>query len=111
MNLSLPQDVHVPLQMHYEHESTIASTIRILLNQAHQTGTDSEKQEVVAFLFLSLPRNGLGDVFIDLDADLRHSLLVESTNHQGFHLVQFQRAGTALDEANLVLSRSEEHDP
>ena len=64
----------------------------------------------MAFLFLSISRNGFDDTFGDLEDDFRRSLFTESTNSQRFHLVQFQRAGAAMNEANLVLSGLAESD-
>ena len=109
-NLLLPVADSGPFQMKSEYVPSIASALRVLLNDARMICSDSENQDAVAFLFLSTTQNGLGDTFGGLDADFRSSLFAESTNHQRFHLVQFQRAGTAMDEANLVLGGLAESD-
>ena len=109
-NLSLPSPGGGPFQMKSEYVSRITSSLRTLLDRARKIYLDSEKQDAVAFLFLSLTPSGLGNTFGDLDADFRRSLFIESTNRQQFHLVQFQRAGAAMDEANLVLSGLAEND-
>jgi hypothetical protein len=109
-NLSLPMADSGQFQIKSEYVSNIASTLRTLLNHARKVYSGSEKQDAVAFLFLSLAQGGLSDALGDLDADFRHSLFIASTNSQRFHLVQFQRAGAAMDEANLVLSGLAEDD-
>jgi hypothetical protein len=109
-NLLLPSADSGPFQMKSEYVPNIVSTLRTLLDQAHNIYSESEKQGTVAFLFLSLNQSGSGDAFGDLDADFRRSLLMESMNSRQFHLVQFQRAGAAMDEASLVLSGLAETD-
>jgi len=52
----------------------------------------------------------MGGGFDNLENDFRQSLSAASTNSQKFHLVQFQRSGAAMDEANLVLSGLAETD-
>jgi hypothetical protein len=59
---------------------------------------------------LSLSQSGSDDAYGDLADNFRSLLYTESTNGQRFHLVQFQRADAALDEANLVLSGLAESD-
>ena len=103
-NLSLPTPDSGPFQMKAEYVSSISPTLKTLLNHARKIYSDSEKKDTVAFLFLSLSHSGFGGAFGDLEGIFRRSLFIESTNHQQFHLVQFQRAGAAMDEANLVLS-------
>ena len=110
-NIVLPSADNGPFQMKSEYVPNIVSTLRSLLSQAYDIHINSEKQDTVAFLFLSLHQSMLGDAFGDLDADFRRSLWTESTNSRQFHLLQFQRAGAAMDEANLVLSGLAETDP
>jgi hypothetical protein len=109
-NLLLPSSDSGPFQMKSEYVPQIASTLRTLLDQARGVYLVSEKQDAVAFLFLSLTQSGSVDPWGDMDADFRHSLLTESAKNQRFHLVQFQRAGAAMDEASLVLSGLAETD-
>ena len=99
-----------PFQLKSEYVSNIAPTLKSLLSNARKIYSDSEKRDAVAFLFLSITQSGFGGAFGDLDADFRRLLFSESTNSQRFHLVQFQRAGTAMDEASLVLSGLAESD-
>jgi hypothetical protein len=107
-NLSLSASDNTPFQMKIECVSHVAAALREVLNQAQQTYSNSQKQEAVALLFLS--RSGMGDGFENLEDNFRDSLSVAFTNSQRFHLIQFQRAGVAMDEANLVLSGLAEND-
>ncbi|HEX5397781.1 MAG TPA: hypothetical protein VFY06_01890 [Verrucomicrobiae bacterium] len=109
-NLPLSTSNSDYFQMKTEHVPYIASALRTLLNHAQQVYANSQKLDVVAFLFLSTSQTGPRDAFKNLEDDFRNSLLAESTNHQKFHLVQFQRPGVAMDEANLVLSGLAESD-
>jgi hypothetical protein len=109
-NLSLSMPDNGPFQMKFEYVPYITSALRTLLHHARKIYLDSEKQDIVAFLFLSLSQSGSGDSFDGLEDDFRHALLFGSTNSQRFHLVQFQRAGAAMDEAGLVLSGLAESD-
>jgi hypothetical protein len=101
-NLSLSASGNTPFQMKIDYVSRFAAALRAVLNQAQQTYSNSQKQDAIAFLFLS--RSGTGDGYDNLEDNFRGSLSVASANSQVFHLIQFQRAGVAMDEANLVLS-------
>jgi hypothetical protein len=109
-NLSLPTPESGPFQMKSEYVANIAPALRTLLSHARKIYSDSEKQDAVAFPFLSLSQSGFGDAVGNLQDDFRRSLFTASTNSQRFHLIQFQRAGAAMDEANLVLSGLAESD-
>src|ERR1700728_14190 len=109
-NLSLSSEDNGPFQMKSEYVPQIASALRTLLAQARGVYLASARQDAVAFLFLSFTQRGSSEPWGDLDADLRHALLIESAKNQQFHLVQFQRAGAAMDEASLVLSGLAETD-
>lgn len=97
-------------QFKSEYVSNIAMALRTLLNHARKNYLDSEKRDAVAFLFLSVSQSGMGDTHGDLEDVFRRSLFTASTNSQRFHLIRFQRAGAAMDEANLVLSGLAEND-
>jgi hypothetical protein len=109
-NLSLSSEDNGPFQMKSEYVPQIASALRTLLAQARDIYLASARQDAVAFLFLSFTQSGSSEPWGDLDADFRHALLIESAKNQQFHLVQFQRAGAAMDEASLVLSGLAETD-
>lgn len=109
-NISLPSSDNGPFQIKSEYVPQIASTLRTLLAQARGVYLASAKEDAVAFLFLSFTQSGSFDPWGDPEADFRHSLLIESAKNQRFHLVQFQRAGVAMDEASLVLSGLAETD-
>jgi hypothetical protein len=107
-NLFLSGQDNGPFQMKIENVPCVASALKTLLVQAREVCVDNEKKDAVAFLFLS--QSGIGDTYDGLEDSLRDSLLTESTNKGNFHLIQFQRAGAAMDEANLVLGGLAESD-
>ena len=109
-NLLLSSSEAGHFQMKIEYVPYIASALRTLLDRAQQIYSNSQKQDVVGFLFLSLSRYGSDDAFNALEDDFRQALFSESTNSQRFHLVRFQRPGAAMNEANLVLSGLAEMD-
>ncbi|MCX6916780.1 MAG: hypothetical protein NT167_27675, partial [Verrucomicrobia bacterium] len=101
--LVLPDQTNRPLRVTSAEASRLASALASLLKQADQARAANRHKPSVAFLFLSpaavqtsLPR---------LETEFRGSLLAAATNRANlFHLLQFQRAGEAMDEADLVLS-------
>ena len=111
-NWSLLPDDSEHFQMKSVKLPDLAANLTGLLNQAHEIYLDSEKQDAVAFLFLSMPTTdgGPGEPLGGLRADFRRFLFTESTNSRQFHVVQLQRADAAMDEANLVLSGLAEND-
>ena len=107
-NLLLSTTEDGPFRMKSEYMPLVSAALRSLLENAQKISRNLEKQDVVAFLFL--PQSGMGGGFDNLENDFRQSLSAASTNSQKFHLVQFQRSGAAMDEANLVLSGLAETD-
>ena len=101
--LVLPDQTNRPLRVTSAEASRLTSALASLLKQADQARAANRHKPSVAFLFLSpaaaqtsLPR---------LETEFRGSLLAAATNRANlFHLLQFQRAGEAMDEADLVLS-------
>ena len=55
-------------------------SIKNIIESRAENQSDSEKQDVVALLFLSVSRNGFDDTFGDLEDDFRRSLFTELTN-------------------------------
>jgi hypothetical protein len=84
-----------------------AGAARRVLNEADAVSRHSADQDKVAFLFLA--RTGSESDSGDREATLRSSLAGASAAGQ-FHLIQFRRAGEAMDEAGLVLSGLAEFD-
>lgn len=80
----------------------VVLALRSLLEEVRQIHARARSKVAVAFLFLSRTRSATAQM--DLEADFRRVLANGSTNGQPIHFVQLQRAGQAVDEANLVLS-------
>lgn len=87
----------------------VVSALRSSLEQAHLIYNKSREQTTVALLFLS--PTTLGGKVDGLEGEFRRALAGSLANNRSLHVIQFQRAGESMDEANLVLSGLVETDP
>jgi hypothetical protein len=107
-NLSLPSPRDEPFTLPPGSVSRVATALEALLDQARAVYLDSASEDTAALLFLSCA--GGDDRYVNLEYDFCQALKTEDPGGRRFHLVQFQRPGAAMDEANLVLSGLAESD-
>src|SRR6266576_2111717 len=101
-NLTLAVRSDGPFKMNTTDLQPVASSLSALLDHARRVHSRARARSTVALLFLS--PSGSGVRLPGFEAEFRNSLAGGTANGQPFHLTQFQRAGAAMDEADLVLS-------
>ncbi len=99
----LPDQTNRPFKATSTEMTRLASNLAALLKQAGQAHITNLHKPAVAFLFLS--STPVQTAVPRLEPEFRQSLLAASANEmRPFHLLQFQRAGESMEEADLVLS-------